>query len=202
MLCAWPRCRVGLAQSALAWPRLAAASRCPPRCACQGQLASRLCPAVALRRDRSWPRALSLPLECTAWLPPCVAIVLACIAALIQPGGGDSSVDCLFSPLSLRCPPWPVGVRLLYSGSKGLPAPNSPHPCHRSGATGGASCRPYWAMAPLASACSMAIAGASGQRQHVAAALAAGSRGQQRHAAAAPGAGTCGQQWHEAVHYH
>jgi hypothetical protein len=56
--------------------------------------------------------------------------------------------------------------------------------------TGGASCRPYWAMAPLASVRSMAIAGASGQRQHVAAAPAAGTRGQQRHAVAAPGAGT------------
>jgi hypothetical protein len=51
---------------------------------------------------------------------------------------------------------------------------------------------------PLASVPSMAIVGASGQRQHVAAAPAASTRSQQQHAVAAPGAGTRGQQWHAA----
>jgi hypothetical protein len=60
--------------------------------------------------------------------------------------------------------------------------------------TGGASYRPYWAMA---SPCLRALHGHS-RRQRPAAACGSSARSQQQHAVAAPGAGTRGQQWHAA----
>jgi hypothetical protein len=56
--CAWPRCRVGLARFARAWPWSSTASRypaAPPHCARRGLLVSCPRPAAALRRCRFRP---------------------------------------------------------------------------------------------------------------------------------------------------